>query len=475
MTFEGMNPKRNRPMTTGKTLRRSTLAALIAAAFAAPAAAQSPMGLMDAYRQALEADPELAAARAARDGGEERITQGRGQLLPSVNLSGSYRKRDQESIRTSMSQSQSISLGTEGDYDETMYSVSLTQPLFDLTAVGAWQAGKAEAARVAEAYSQAEQDAILRVAGRYFGVLAARESLEAARAEMDAMERRLAAARQGQAVGISARTEVDEAQARRDQARATLIQAENELEVSRQELAILLGEMPEELAGLDGIPPARDLSPAEPGAWEQRALERSPAVAQAREAMDLQEANVLSTQGDRWPTVNFVASYTDTEGGIYDSSDYSEDTSYGVELSMPIFSGGTLKAQEDEARAGVREAKEDLEQARRSASLEARRGYLNARSARSSLEAVAQAVESARTARGATRQGYRNGLNSQVELLDAEQRYYASQRDLADAKYNYLESLLGLQAAVGDLDEGDVRAMDALFGSDDPAWGDNDG
>ncbi|MGM0411981.1 MAG: TolC family outer membrane protein [Pseudomonadota bacterium] len=459
-------------MTTGKTLRRSTLGALIAAACATPAAAQSPMGLMDAYRQALESDPQLAAARAARDGGEERITQGRGQLMPSVNLNASYKQRGQETVSTQQIGGQTTSFGSDGDYRETQYQVNLQQPLFSLTAIGAFQAGKAEAARVSEAYSQAEQEAILRVAERYFGVLAARESLEAARAEMDAMERRLAAARQGQAVGISARTEVDEALARRDQARATLIRAENELEVSRQELAILLGEMPEGLAGLDGIPPARDLAPAEPGAWEQRALERSPAVAQAREAVELQQANVLSKQGERWPTVNFVASYTDTEGGIYDSSDYTEDTSYGVEFRMPIFSGGTLKAQEDEARAAVREAEENLEQARRSASLEARRGYLNARSARSSLEAVAQAVESAGTARDATRQGYRNGLNSQVELLDAEQRYYASQRDLADAKYGYLESLLALQAAVGDLDEGDVRAMDALFGSDDPTWGD---
>lgn len=459
-------------MTTGKTLRRSTLAALIATAFAAPAAAQSPMGLMDAYRQALESDPQLAAARAAREGGEERITRGRGQLLPSVNLTGSYKQRDSEQERTSVFNGRETSSISDGDYRETQYQVTLQQPLFSLTAIGAFQAGKAEAARVTEAYNQAEQEAILRVAGRYFGVLAAEESLEAARAEMDAMERRLAAARQGQAVGISARTEVDEALARRDQARATLIQAENELEVSRQELAILLGEMPDGLAGLNGIPPARELTPAEPGAWEQRALERSPVVAQAREAVELQEANVMSIQGERWPTVNFVASYTDIEGGVYDSGDYSQDTAYGVELSMPVFTGGSLKAKEDEARAAVREAEQNLEQARRSASLEARRGYLNARSARSSLEAVAQAVESARTARDATRQGYRNGLNSQVELLDAEQRYYASQRDLADAKYGYLESLLALQAAVGDLDENDVLAMDALFGSDNPAWGD---
>ena len=452
-------------MTTGKTLRRSTLAALIATAFATPAAAQSPMGLMDAYRQALESDPQLAAARAAREGGEERITQGRGQLMPSVNLNANYQEVSAESSFLDQQPN------ADGEYSSETIGAELRQPLFDLTALAAWRAGKAEASRVTEAYNQAEQEAILRVAGRYFGVLAAQESLEAARAEMDAMERRLAAARQGQAVGISARTEVDEALARRDQARATLIQAENELEVSRQELAILLGEMPDGLAGLDGIPPARELTPAEPGAWEQRALERSPVVAQAREAVTLAESDVTRRQGQRWPTLDFVVSYSDQSGGLTGSDYYSEQTAYGVEFQMPLFAGGTLAAQVAEARAAVREAEQNLEQARRSASLEARRGYLNARSARSSLEAVAQAVESARTARDATRQGYRNGLNSQVELLDAEQRYYASQRDLADAKYGYLESLLALQAAVGDLDENDVLAMDALFGSDNPTWG----
>ncbi len=434
--------------------------ALLGIVAAGPVQAEG-LGLLEAYEHALDSDPELAAAREARAAGRERIVQGRAELLPKINLQASYMEHDSESY----------SLFTQGtnaqDYGAQTYAIELRQPLFRLESLAAYRAGKAETERVKHVYSQAEQAFILRVARRYFAVLSASEALEAARAEREAMEQRMEAARQGREVGISSRTEYEEAVARRDQAESTLITAENDYELARQELAILLGFMPEELRRIEGVPGARPLEPADVDAWVERAIANAPALAEARESVNLARAEVTRRQGDRLPSIDLVARYSDQDGGPQGGDDYfAEDTVYGVELSMPLFGGGALASRVSEARSSASEAEQRLEQSRRATTLETRRGFLNARAARSRLEATERALESASTAREATRRGYRNGLNSQVELLDAEQRFFAVQRDLARTKYAYLESLLNLKAAVGELAEEDLAGLAPLFNAD---------
>ncbi len=442
---------------TGHRLCGIGLLVLLGAAAAVPAQADG-LSLLAAYERALDSDPELAAAREARAAGRERIVQGRAELLPQVNLQASYMEHDSEAY--------SLQTQPPGgtDYSARTYAIELRQPLFRLESLAAYRAGQAETKRVAHVYSQAEQAFILRVAEHYFAVLSASESLEAARAEHKAMEQRMAAARQGREVGISSRTEFEEAVARRDQAEATLITEENAFELARQELANLLGFMPEGLHRIEGVPEAQPLEPGDVEAWVERAEENAPELAEARESLNLARAEVTRRQGDRLPSIDLVARYSDQSGGAQGGDDYfQQDTVYGVELTMPLFGGGALASRVSESRASADEAAHRLEQARRAITLGTRRGFLNARSARTRLEATERAVESARTAREATQRGYRNGLNSQVELLDAEQRFFAAQRDLAETKYAYLESLLHLKAAVGDLGADDLAALEPLF------------
>ena len=186
--------------------------------------------LMQVYQQALANDPLVNQAKAQRDAAFEGISLSRASLLPQI--SGSVGYTHAESERFQQLGPDTI-FTTDTTVDTIDYGISLSMSLYD----HANWLGLDRAEKVAE-QSDAQlaasmQDVIVRTVTAYFDVLRARDNVEFVGSEKRAIERQLEQTRQRFEVGLTAITDVHEAQANYDSTVAQEIQAKNELEFAQ--------------------------------------------------------------------------------------------------------------------------------------------------------------------------------------------------------------------------------------------------
>jgi outer membrane protein len=131
----------------------------------------------------------------------------------------------------------------------------------------------------------------------------------------------------------------------------------------------------------------------------------------------------------------------------------------GLQLGVPIYSGGSLNSKEREAAALYEKAKQDQKSARRSQALLARQNYLLVVNGISTIAALEQAVISSRSAYESNKLGYEVGVRINIDVLNAEQQVYQTSRDLLVARYGTIMNHLRLKAAAGSLTEQDLEVV----------------
>ena len=425
---------------------------------ARPVAAQSgKLGLMDVYSLAKERDAIHAADRFARDAGVEKAEQGQAALLPLIRLEAGAGYTDQNVTYKGTD----ILRGGHTNYPGGTYAVTLAQPLFRMQNWALMRQGQAAARMAESAYSLSGQDLIQRVAGAYFNILLAQNTIDLINAQKEAISEHLARAKRSFEVGAASITDTHEAQARYDLALSREILARHGLLIAREELYKIIGQDPAELKPL-----REDFTPAspEPGnieKWTEDAARNSPYLKLKQDALAMAEQERAKAQGERLPSADLLASYSYLNQGGSNFGVGMENTSQSVNLriSVPLYTGGALSSRVREARANEEKARQELEEASRQTRLWVRGAFLQVVSAQAEVTALQQALFSSQSALNSTRQGFEVGLRSAVDALDAQQQYFDAKHSLARAKYNYLLNLLRLKASAGALDEEGLRQI----------------
>ncbi|HHJ80763.1 MAG TPA: type I secretion protein TolC, partial [Candidatus Tenderia electrophaga] len=345
-------------------------------------------------------------------------------------------------------------------YTSKGYSLNLRQALYRWDYISQLRQAKASVRQAEAELNQAYQDIILRVAQRYFDVLAARDELEFSQAEKNAISRQLDQAKQRFEVGLIAITDVHEAQAAYDLATASEIVAQNGLATSHQALRELTGELPQQLATLG---PQMGLTSPEPSnieEWVNSALQGNFRLLAAEAATEVAQQGLSQQRAGRHPTLDLVAShnYNDNGGGSFGTLK-TEDSRIGLQLNLPIYQGGSISAGIQRANAQLAQAKDTLEQQRRATQREASDAYLSVLAGISQVKALQQAVKSSESALSATEAGYEVGTRTTVDVLNSRRELFRTQRDFARARYNYILASLRLQQAAGMLDIKDVEQI----------------
>ena len=419
-----------------------------------PAAAES---LLDVYEQARDSDPQFQQAIADRRAREEALPQARAGLRPDVSISTTFSAIDSESDIADPA-------GSSDQFRQLTYGVELTQPLYRYARARGVDRASALVEQARADFAAAEQALILRAAERYFAVLDAREAVDAARANLEAIQRQLEQAEQRFEVGVVARTDVEEARARADLARAELLQAEDDLATERERLRELTDRAPAELQtvreGVDLTPP----SPRDPAAWRERAEADNWQLMAARFAAEAAMEGIEVERGGRFPQLDLVAAYDGLNrygaGGRDPSSD---ELSAGVRLSLPLYQGGGIDANIREAQFRYTEAREVLEEARRTVTRDAADAYRGVLTALERVRALQQARISTRAALDATEAGFEVGTRTIVDVLNAQREVFNAERDYQQARHAYLVNTLRLQQAAGSLGLADLREVNALL------------
>ncbi|MEY2633312.1 MAG: hypothetical protein RIR00_1966 [Pseudomonadota bacterium] len=413
--------------------------------------------LLQIYRDALDNDPTLAAARATTDAGLERKSQGLAGLLPSLSLSGN----------TSSNHADISSGGVSfnRNYNSNSYTLSLSQPLFRWQNWVGYDQSKLVAAQAEAQFVLAQQDLMLRVAQAYFDVLYANENLKALKSQKTAISQQLEQAKKNFEVGTSTITDTHEAQSRYDLAQAQEIAGESDLEVKRAALQAIIGRSAPLLAPLRTT---TRLSPPQPSgmdSWVQSAEQNSLSVQIKQLAADVAAKEVSRIRAGHFPTLDLVANSGKTANSVASAPSEVQFNNIGLQLTLPIYQGGMVSSQEREAAAKRQAALSDLDAARRSAALGARQSYLGVVNGLAQVRALEAAQVSSQSALDANKLGYDVGVRINIDVLNAEQQVYGTRRDLAKARLDTLMAQLKLKAAIGALAEADLQQINALLDS----------
>lgn len=410
--------------------------------------------LWNIYQVALEHDAELRAAEADYRAALEARPQARSVLLPQIEAGAS-----QAHTRTEPSGMPDTS------YDTTRFDVTLNQTVYDHRNYVALRQADLGIAQATAVRDDVRQGLILRASEAYFGVLAAQDNLSFARAEKEAIGRQLEQAERRFEVGLIAITDVKESQAQYDIAVAQEIAAMNELDVAREQLAVVTGRLYEALSGLrDGIPLTTP-EPADMDQWVTTAVDSNLTLIAQRFATESAAEEIKRQRAGHYPTVGLQASYADIDtsgapAGNLQTQDRT-DTQIALQLRIPLYTGGRTTSLTRESRERFDSARERLDLTQRRTVQQTRSAYLSVVAGASRVRALNQALESTQAAAEAAEAGFEVGTRTAVDVLLALREVFRAQRDYAQARYDFVLNTLRLKQAAGTLDEQDLRAVNA--------------
>jgi len=411
--------------------------------------------LFQVYELAKQNDPTYGAAIAEYNAAKEASPKAWAGVLPQINLAGSHSEIYDEVRNNS----------TAENYDNDFYKLTLTQTIFNKSQFDAVSQANAQVAQAEANYGTAQHELILRVAERYFDVLSESENLVFATSEKKAIAEQLDQAKQRFKVGLTAITDVHEAQARYDLAVAQEIEAQRLYDISLESLREITGQMHTGLAKVNEEQKMVSPDPENIDSWVNTGLEKSLLLLSAKKAMEAaMEGRDLATAG-HYPTLGLEADYTnfDRSGGFGGALE-QDGTTVSLVLNIPIYAGGGTSATSREAAANYQRSRELYEQQRRATIRQVRNSYLTVLSAISQANALSQSLLSTQTALEATQAGFEVGTRTTVDVLNSQREVYRAKRDYIRARHGYILSTLLLKQAAGTLTEEDVRLINAWLG-----------
>ncbi|MBL1140677.1 MAG: TolC family outer membrane protein [Proteobacteria bacterium] len=410
--------------------------------------------LLSVYKLAEKNDPTYLQEVASHRATLEARPQAMSQLLPTVSLSADTTRFDQD-----ISSGSAFGSAGEVNYNSRGYSLNISQPIFRRDRFIALDQADSEIKQAEAELTAAQQDLIVRIAERYFDVLSAKDNLEFAQAEVKSLGRQLEQANQRFEVGLSAITDVQEAQAGYDLAVAQEILALNTIDNAQEAMRELTGDYVTSFAALgDNMSLVRP-DPEAIESWTSLSLEQNLGMVAARYATETARDEIKRQSAGHYPTLDLVGSHGyDSNGGRFGSTK-THTSAIGLELNIPLYSGGLVSSQTREAYENYNVAMHVLEQARRSAQRLTRQAYLGVISGISQVNALKQAVVSSETALEATEAGFEVGTRTAVDVVASQRTTSEARRNYSQAKYNYILDTLRLKQAAGTLSTEDLQLI----------------
>jgi len=413
--------------------------------------------LLSIYRDAMVSDPVYQSARAQYQASIEALPQARSGYLPLVGFSAAWFHNDVDR-----------QIADDLHYNTQSYVVTLSQPIFRLQNWIAIDQAKQQVLQAEANLASSQQDLATRVAQAYFDVLLAQDNVALSQAQMSAISEQLAQAKRNFEVGTATIVDTLDAQARYDQTSALTIANRNDLEVKRRALTQLVGKLPDSLVPLKE--PLKPVAP-EPGdieAWVRAAGESSFPVVVAKANLVIAEEEVKRQRAGHLPTLDLTANVgrgVNPQTAVPNVIGSTSNTgTIGLQLAIPLYSGGLIQSRVRQAVAQRDRARQDLENTERTVAQSVRANFLNVTSGIAQVNALEQAVVSTQSQLDSTILGRDVGVRTSVDVLNAQQQVYQTRRDLQQARYNFLLNTLRLKAATGTLAEADVERLNTTLG-----------
>ncbi|CAM2810354.1 outer membrane channel protein TolC [Vibrio ordalii] len=410
--------------------------------------------LAEIYNQAKENDPQLLSSAAQRDAAFEAVTSSRGDLLPQIDLAAGYNIN-----RSNIDERES---------DKLTAGITFTQQLYQRSSWISLDTAEKNARKADSAYAATQQGLILRVAQAYFEVLRAKDNLAFVRAEKVAVARQLEQTKQRFEVGLSAITDVHDAQAQYDRVLADEVLAKNSLTNSYETLREITGQEHSDLSVLDTNRFSASKTTQPIDVLLEEAQQKNLSLLTARITQDVAKDNISLASSGHLPSLTLDGGYkygdeSNNNGGS--KVDYN-DFNVGINLKVPLYTGGNTTSQTKQAEFAYVAASQDLEKTYRSVVKDVRAFNNNINASIGALRAYEQSVISAKSALEATEAGFDVGTRTIVDVLDSTRLLFEANKSLSNARYDYVLNVLQLRQAVGTLSEQDILDINAGLKAD---------
>lgn len=422
------------------------------------------LSLLEAYETALENDPIFRSAIHEDEAGQQEKAIGLSGLLPNLSITHTQSKNTGNQKFSGIG----AGAGTQSlDFDSKVSTLALRQPLFNLEAAAIYRQGIAKADTSRAKFIGQSQQLMLRLVEAYIETLLAQDRLKIVEAQRDTLKERKLVNEQMLQQGEGTTTDVLETQSKYALVLAQVIEANDELEVSRLQLASIVGENIGKLDRLSEDFQIQHIQLPNYDNWQVLALEGNAELATQRHTVISDKQQVSRSRSGHTPRVDLVASLSRNKSASFITPDRDVKlASIGFEVNIPLYTGGRVSAITSQAVANHARAEADLEAMTDSVLVELRKQYQLVLSGVRRIESLELAVEAASLLVHATQKSIQGGVRINLDLLDAQQQLFSVQGNLAEARYNYLLAYLRLKMAAGTLVLDDLQKISAYFASD---------
>lgn len=402
--------------------------------------------LQQLYRESRLEDPRVLMAFSRAQAGREREREAFGALLPQVSANTSFNRTSRDDKRT------------REQYNNERYALSLNQHLYNKEAWERYQKFK-ELAKQGELEStDAQAEATIELAQRYFVALASDDELELVMAERRATQKNLDRVNALYARQMAMKTDVLDLKARVDALAAQEVEARNQVRLSREALAELVGRPVSER--LSRIREDVELQAPTDSLefWIERALTASPTLKAQQSSVSAANAALREAKGAHYPSVSLGLSAQRSDVG-YDNTLAPETDTYVATLGVqiPLYSGGSASARVRSLYNDQMTAEHQLEGVRRQILKETTSAYLSIQASVEKVRASRNALESAEQSSIAAEKSFSYGVANAVDVLTSVQNEYKARRDLLKSQYDFINGLLSLNRWAGGLSETSIE------------------
>jgi outer membrane protein/protease secretion system outer membrane protein len=436
-------------MTEQHAFIKAVLACALATAAVATWAQTSVMDLKQVYQASLQQDATIRASRAAAESGRERLPQARAGLLPQVSARAG---RNNNNLDTTAPNILGAPASNNEQYVSDNRTVQLRQPLLNMQR---WLQFKQAQSLVEETEANLDrelQNLVVRVAGAYFETLMSDEQFDLVQAQIKTYTALVDASQKALAAGSGTRTDIDDALARLDMAKALELEARQNQDLTRRQLQLLVNQPVNKIAKLN-VSALQLKSPEPPNLdeWTRKAEQTSPEVKSLQARLEAARREVSKAQAGHFPTLDAVAQWSNSGSeNITRINSRYENKTIGLQLNIPLYSGGYVNSTIRQAVAEQTRAEETLEALRRDLGVRVHKEYRGVSEGVMRVKALEQAARSAEQMLKSTQVSHKAGSRTQLDVLNAQQQYTLALRDLAQARMVYLLSKVRLASLVGD-------------------------
>jgi protease secretion system outer membrane protein len=423
------------------------------------------LDLNESYELALKNDPVFRSATKEYEAGLENNPIGRSALLPKIEVS--YSQSSNRATQTGALFTGGPVTATNWTYPSKYSFVQLTQPIFSLEALARWRQGSAQANLSQSRFIFNTQDLLIRVLESYTDLLFSLDQLQFQKVERDAFFEQWEAAKLLNKGGEVSIIEVLEAKSAYLLADAKLVDSKDAIEIARRKFISIVGESvddPMKLKKLSSHFRNLHLTTSSFEEWKKNALSTNAELMAAANNIEIAKQEYRKNHAGHYPVVNLIGALTTQQSNTVTSINNTTSQSYlGVQVSLPIFSGGETNARASQALANYEKAKADYEITKNKITTDLRKQYDLVISGTLKIQALTAAQDSVTELVKAMRKGVQAGERINVDVLLAEKSLFSTRRDLAQVKYGYLVAYLKLNQLSGNLQVTDFEKVASYF------------